>query len=313
MICIDKGNEFVKSVIVTDNRTGEIVEHRGMKRGEIVEINKRKVCFTPEQKAIMNNKKELPSHNFKLGGFVFCAYVKNELLFNEISISRANISRLIYLTTYLNYNTGEENLLVKYSKYKEIVPIVRKNMREILNLKDRAFREFLTDVKKNNLLYESNGKFYISTEYFTKGISKFKDKDYTRIYINTSRFLYEHSTPRQHKQLSYIYQLIPYIHFESNILCLNPNELDISKLEKMSLHRICELLNVSTIKQDMNRFKKELLKFYIELDGNKFYVFKYVIVEGTYKSMDYFIINPYVVWRGNNLNIAKRTINLCFF
>lgn len=64
MICIDKGNEFVKSVIVTDNRTGEIVEHRGMKRGEIVEINKRKVCFTPEQKAIMNNKKRITISQF---------------------------------------------------------------------------------------------------------------------------------------------------------------------------------------------------------------------------------------------------------
>ncbi|MCC0678186.1 MULTISPECIES: hypothetical protein [unclassified Clostridioides] len=284
-----------------------------MKRGEVLEIGKRKRSFSPEEKAIMNSKKELPYHNFKLGGFVFCAYVKNELLFNEVNISRANISRLIYLATYLNYNTGEENLLVRYSQFKEIIPIDRKNMKEILNLKDRAFRDFLIDVKKSELLYEFSNKFYINPKYFTKGISKFENKEYTRIYINTSRFLYEHCTPRQHKQLSYIYQLIPYIHFESNILCLNPYESDISKIEKISLHKICELLNIDSSKQYMLKFKKELLKFYIEVNVDKYYFFKYVIVENSYENTDYFIINPYVIWRGNNLNEVKKTINLCFF
>ncbi|HBE9638627.1 TPA: hypothetical protein KRN26_002399 [Clostridioides difficile] len=284
-----------------------------MKRGEVLEIGKRKKSFSPEQRAIINNKKELPYHNFKLGGFVFCTYVKNELLFNEVNISKANISRLIYLATYLNYNTGEENLLVRYSQFKEMIPIDRKNMREILNLKDRAFRNFLADVKKCELLYESNNKFYINPKYFTKGIPNFENKEYTRIYINTSRFLFEHCTPRQHKQLSYIYQLIPYIHFESNILCLNPHETDISKIKKISLYKICQLLNISTIKQDMNKFKKELLRFYIKVEDDKYYFFKYVIVEGNNKNTDYFIINPCVIWKGKNLNLAKKTIDLCFF
>lgn len=70
--------------------------------------------------------------------------------------------------------------------------IDRKNMREILNFKDRVFRNFLVDVKKCELLYEFNNKFYINLKYFIKGIFNFENKEYIRIYINISRFFFEY-------------------------------------------------------------------------------------------------------------------------
>lgn len=63
----------------------------------------------------------------------------------------------------------------------------------------------------------------------------------------------------------------------------------------------------------MNKFKKELFRFYIKVEDDKYYFFKYVIVEGNNKNIDYFIINFCVIWKGNNLNLVKKIIDLCFF
>ena len=55
--------------------------------------------------------------NTILGGFVTMYYVKNKLLFNEVDIMPASVSRLIYLATYLDYNDRENGLLVYKNKY----------------------------------------------------------------------------------------------------------------------------------------------------------------------------------------------------
>lgn len=279
--------------------------------GEMIDIIEHKNTISPAQKKMLNSISSIAKHSEKLGGFVFLCYVKNKLLFNELDIERANITRLIYLSTYLNYNTSSENLLIRYTKNKKIVPLDRKQMRKILKLEERTFYNFLKNVKDNNLIYEVDEKFYMNPEYFTKGEVEFNTKEYTRIYINTTRLLYESVTLSKHKQLSYIYQLIPFIHYESNVLVKNPDEVDINEIEKMNLIEICELLKID--KTNRTRLKKELLKFNIEMDGEKYYFLKYIRVEGDKDISDYFIVNPSVIWKGHNIEIVKKIMGVCFF
>src|SRR5699024_1832486 len=162
----------------------------------------------PKQKALLKNKTELTLYSEELGGYIHMYYVSNELLFNKVNIERANISRLIYLATYIDYNDRQENLLIKYSQCKEIEPMTR------------------------------------------------KDKKDTRIYINTTRMLYEGCNPKKHKSLSYVFQLIPFMNTEFNIICENPNEKDLNKIKKLNMKNICELLKLSTDKKNMSRIKK---------------------------------------------------------
>jgi hypothetical protein len=304
-------NNFTKDVYVVDKKTNELIEHRGMKRGELLDIVGHKDILTDAQKKRLNSISDIGAHSEKLGGFIFLGYVKNKLLFNELDIEQSNITRLIYLSTYLNYNTSNENLLIRYTKNKEIVPLDKKHMKSILKLQDRTFYSFIKNMKDNNLLFEVKDKFYLSPEYFTKGAVEFNSKEYTRIYIKTTRLLYENATSRQHKQLSYIYQLIPFIHFESNILTFTPDELDVNNIKKMQLIEICELLKID--RSNMLRFKKELLKFYIDMDDNRYYFFKYVRVEGDKNITDYFVVNPAIIWKGHNIEIVKKMMTLCFF
>lgn len=269
--------------------------------------------ITPRQKKLLKYKSDLSKYTESLGGYIHMSYVKDTLLFNELNIDRANITRLIYLSTFIDYNSSHENLLVKHGKDYKKEAMTRADIKKLLKLSDRAFISFFNEMKINNLLFEVNGKFYVSNNYFSKGNCNFNTKEYTRIFINTTRALYENSTTRQHKQLSYIYQLVPYMNYELNILCSNPKETDFYKLEKLSLLNICELLNVSTESRSMRKLRDELLKFNVTVDGKKYNFLSYARVGVGHNLKDYFIINPSVVWCGRDTNRVKETLQVCFF
>lgn len=281
-------------------------------KDEIRLIHNKKL--TPKQKVFLKCKDEIKKYSENLGGYVHLNCSKNELLFNNLSINRANISRLIYLSTFIDYSDRQENLLVKYTQHKHIEAMSKSDLRDTLKLGETAFKNFMSDMKKHKLIYENNNMFYITPDYFTKGNALFNSKQYTRIFINTTRFLYENcKNSRQHKQLSYIFQLIPFMNYELNILSSNPTETDFYKLNKLNLTQICAILGISAERRNMIKLKNELLKFHIEIDGNKYYFFSYVNIQNGFGIRDYFVINPTVAWGGSNTSIAKDILQTCFF
>ncbi|WP_250675288.1 hypothetical protein LZ906_017835 (plasmid) [Paraclostridium ghonii] len=277
---------------------------------EVIYIKKE---LSEKQRKFLNNKSELHKYSEKLGGYINMCYVRNKLLFNELNIDKANISRLIYLATYIDYNNRQENLLIKHGKNYKIEPMARADIKKVLGLGDTVFKSFMSDMRNNNLLFEANNKFYISNDYFSKGKCNFNNKEYTRIYINTTRMLFENCTSRQHKQLSYIYQLIPFMNYELNIICKNPSETDFYKLEKLSLLQICELLGVSTDKDNMRKFRNDLLKFYVKMEEKKYYFLSYARILNGHGLKDYFVVNPQITWGGKDMRQIKETIQVCFF
>ena len=139
------------------------------------------------------------------------------------------------------------------------------------------------------MLFEANNKIYLNPIYVNKGDSKFKDKEYTRMFIDTTRDLYERCKPRQHKHLSYVYQLLPFLHYETNILCKNPEEIDINKLDKLHFTDICRMLNLSNDKKTMDKLKRDLFKFYITRDGEKYYFLSYVTIRQEIGTRSYYV------------------------
>lgn len=296
---------------VKNEDTGEEIRML-LKNNEEITVTEKSRQLTEVQKNFLCKNNQLHQFTHNLGGFIQMCYVKNELLFNELKIEKANISRLIYLATYIDYNNREENLLVRYSENNKVTPLNRNEIRSLLKLSERTFINFLNDMKSNDLIFICEDKFYINPDYFTKGKSKLEG-DYTRIFINTTKLLFENCSARQHKQLSYVYQLIPYMNHELNVICNNPNESDFTKLDKLGLKNICEILGISLTKSGMSRFESDLLKFKIEVGGRIYYIFKRVMVKGGHGKYDYFVINPKIAWSGNNVELIKDTVTSLFF
>lgn len=294
---------------------GEILKTVAIKNNEDIEVVNKKRKLNDTQLKYINNKNDKYDYDRKLGGFIHMAYVKNELLFNEIGIDRANISRLIYLATYMNYSSEiSPGLLVKYGRFKEVKALTRSELMKLLKLSERAFKLFLSDVIKCGLLHTKDKKYYLNTEYFNKGVSKFNSNEYTRIYINTTRQLYENCSARSHKRLSYIFQLIPKLHTETNMILHNPHVDTIESENKMNLKDICSFLRIS---DDNNgngkKLLKELLKFTVKVDGCTTYLLTYVTVEDGGGKNDYFVVNPQVIWSGKDVDMAQDIITQLFF
>jgi hypothetical protein len=210
----------------------------------------------------------------------------------------------------LVYREQERNELGQVNKYESMN---RKQMQLLLKLGDSAFKKFIADAKNSQFLYEVEKKFYLDTSYFIKGSVDSIDKNsqsYCRLFIDTIRQIYLGTEPRQHKVLAYVFQLIPYTHYEYNQICFNPNE-NTDDIKAMSLYDVAELLGVSTqSSSNLTKLSKELYNFNFMINSKKYHLFTYVVCNRAY---DYFKVNPLVVYRGNNYKAMCEHSKACFF
>lgn len=308
LLRIKKSGIVLEDVVIKDNEDYIIYSdiEKELKEGK---------QFSDKQKHFLNKNNEFKALCSDLGGFINMIYTKNELLFNRINIDKANISRIIYLATYIDYNNRKEGLLIYQPKnedgqFQQNKEMSRADIRNVLGLTDSTFKRFLKDVKDNNLLFEVDGKFYINTEYFNKGDMPKKmkdDKSYCRLFINTIRNLYEGTKSTKHKVLSNVFQLIPYVHYEHNIVCHNPNE-PTENPKAITLAELCEMFGVAY--ENRSKLAKQLYEFKVTIKEEDYHLFSYVILNAQY---DYFVVNPLVIYCGNNLESMVRTSKALFF
>lgn len=302
-------NRKNNSLIVIDKK-GIIKVDKIIKDNEEIIIKRKKRNLTDKQKNFLNKNDDFKNHCKNLGGYVHMVYCKNEVVFNDINIDKANISRIMYLATFIDYNDKKEGLLtIKGSSFKTI-PIDRKKMQQLLNLGDTAFKSFLKNCKENELIYEVDKKFYINPLYFNKGNTDLlsSDKGYSRLFINTIRELYVNCKPSQHKTLTNIYQLIPFIHYSNNLICHNPEALEI-EARPMDLKDIGIKLKIENNRTNLNRLVRELEKFQVTIEDNIYSLFAHIKV----RNKDLFFINPYVIYSGNNVEQLRKISDTYFF
>ena len=306
---LDDWNRNKNSLILIDKK-GIIKVDKIINDNEEIIIKRRKRNLTDKQKNFLNQSDDFKNHCRSLGGDIHMIYYKNEIVFNDINIDKANISRIMYLATFVDYNDKKEGLLTtKGSSYKS-VPMDRKKMKELLNLGDTAFKSFLKNCKDNELIYEVDKKFYINPIYFNKGNVDLlsDDKGYCRLFINTIRELYINCKPSQHKTLTNIYQLIPFIHYSNNMICHNPECLE-NEAKPMNLKDIGIKLKIENNRTNLNRLTKELEKFKVTVEDKEYKLFAYVKVS----DKDFFFINPYVIYSGNNVEQLRKISDTYFF
>lgn len=176
---------------------------------------------TPKQKAFKNQQDEFKQYCKELGGFIYIYCDENKKFLEDIDISDADIMRLIYLSTYIDYNDRYGNLLVKHGQCNKIEPMTEKDMIKILKTSTRTFYRFLKTVKEVGILIHKEEKYYISKKYFSKGkLSRKNDKKVIKLFINPIREIYLKSDSIGHKQKGTLYTFVSFLN-ENNILVEN--------------------------------------------------------------------------------------------
>lgn len=237
--------------------------------------------MSEEQKDILKMKREQDEFQIyvknQCGSFYFNFY--NRLLGK---IEPQFLTRFLYLCTYLDY----EGRLVKRIGNRNVC-ISEKELQFILKLSRTETYNTKVELIKNELIAINDDVIYINPRYCRKGdIMKNKRIEKIRMFDSSIKELYEISTKTEHKKLSLLFQLLPYINLRWNVICKNPQEEILEEIQPYSIKELMELLEQTNI----TRFKKSLMD--LSVCGED------VIMINTRKHGQLLTVNPKVYYKG---------------
>lgn len=287
-------NADTGEVMVLDKETGEAVPTTTI----IAPVGT--LFYTPaQQQAYKEMKKKQADIYYKrtdksllpLGNYYFVSSVER---FNELSPE--TVTRLMYLSTFIRYNSNRLMLTERKA-------IRRKDLINVLGISESSVRRFWNEVSPDYLKEDSSGLIVINADIFRRGkLTKHINNPYMKMYINGVRKLYQAANSKYHKQLGYLFKLLPFINVEYNILCANPLEKNIDMVEPITISYFCELTgyDLSHINRLINIYNK--VRFDVAGRQERFCSFVY---DGIDRSKAKIIINPNILYSGSDYNAVK--------
>ncbi len=207
-------------------------------------------------------------------------------------------TRLIYLQTYIDFTTQNGNRLKLTTK----TDMCRSDLPKVLGLSYDAVAAFWAEVSPKYLTEDEDGLLFSSSDVFVRGAIDLGES-YYRAYCNGVKKLYKDTPKSRHKHLGHIFQLLPYVNVEYNMLCYNPTENDLDEIELLTLNEFSDLVN----KYDNGNLHK-LLKIYNNLrftvtdkNGDKHTErFISIVNNGIDRGKAKIFINPRILYSGCN-------------
>lgn len=222
----------------------------------------------------------------KCGSFYFNYY--DELESNQY------IFRYIYLCTYLNYdnylefgNSKGDNKLMK-----------KKDLFEVLKLSEKETYRTMKYFIDYNLMNIKDDNIKINRKICVKGKLREKDKSVVRVFDKAIQEIYNNSLPKEHKKLSLLIKLLPYVHFDMNVICKNTSIKNPSLIEPLTIGELSSLSGYSS----NQKLKKGLME--LKVNG------EHVVMITKIANKDMVVINPKVYYKGNNIGEMQGVINL---
>lgn len=226
-------------------------------------------------------------------------FVKNSSPFDQLP--PATVVRLIVLGTYASY---DGRLLLNCR-----TPMRRAHLQKVLNMSAGNVASFLKSVMPQYII-EENGYLRVSDDpVFMRGRIKGGQHDsWTRFFIESTRAVYRSATQGSRKHLGYVFQLLPYISHEHNILCMNPTEKHIENVQPLTLGEFCDLISYD--KKNVDRLLRAYKKIRFVVNGNA-ESFCWFVNDGLNISDSRIIINPLVLYSGKNPDGVRNLGVLC--
>jgi len=276
-----------KIIKVLDTDTGELKEFTEQDGFKYSTNETREII---KLKREQQQKKEFfQTYTNEYGGFIFSIFKHCKEFSNHKELNQCDLARLIMLATYVGYNGM---LLSDNAK-----SINKNNMNQVLKLGNETFCKFYNKLVNLNIIYQDEDKLYLNKQYFFKGevsVHKayIKQKDYTRLYINSIRYLYNNVSATKHKHLGLIFRMIPYINLKWNLLCINPTENNLELINIITLGELAELFDYD--EKYLFQLRKDLLNIKLK-DGSNIISFVECDTDITKKKV---CINPQVIFGG---------------
>lgn len=247
---------------------------------------------TPEEQAHIDNyyKKgfnpKIRNFSNKHGGFTFLTTKENILQ----SMNPATVGRLAYLSTYLE----SEGQLLLY----EDRPMLKNDLPIILNISRPTTNKFYVECISLGVL-EDHGKdgLYLIGNLFFKGKSESKER--TKLFRVTIQQLYKKLPQKKHELFGYVIQLVPWINFEWNIVCVNPEETRKDNIDPMSFVDICKKLGYDS--EHPGRLKEALTSPIFVWEHYKQPLCGFFSMNAQDGRQSMMVVNPHILFAGRHI------------
>jgi hypothetical protein len=237
----------------------------------------------------LNAVSNLADHERDHGGFVFAFFRVCQTMEEQFpALSQSDLARLMFIGTFAGWEDGK-------LKHDNGVPITKKALAELLDVSRSAFNDFYGKLISEQILTEREDGLYISTGLFYRGeLSEAselaKSVQYTRLFRKTVRELYQKYNGRSIKQLALIYAVLPFVNFNYNVICFNPQEHNADLVRPMTLENLAALLGYKKTEKLAEALRK------LKYNGKP--VFGFFEVDGDRRKKKV-VVNPAVIYAGD--------------
>jgi len=191
------------------------------------------------------------------------------------------------LSSYIDF----DGLIIRSEN--DPTPMSFADMQKVLKSPQSTFSEFMTACISHGIITESaDGRFYVTRRFHFRG--KTAGDRVVKTIIAKLREMYAEVSAHD---IGLIYRLIPYIHRDSNILCVNPEEKSPKHVRKLNRKQLAEVADVSpalisrATGRMIYRGKSVFAKITTATDGT------------------YYMLNPEIFKRSDRkYNVTERTI-----
>ena len=227
----------------------------------------------------------------KLGKFNFVSIGANFSV-----LSPADLAKLIYLSTYLEY--GSVSLCLRSRRR-----LTANDLPNKLGISRAQSNRFLC-AAKSYLTFDKDGYLSLDSSTFIFGALRQNSDSsiYQKVYRDSVRKLYKATPVSKHKQLGYVFQMLPYINKEYNILCTNIYETELSEIDVLTVSEFCEIIGYS--KANSARLVKEYSKITFPVEGRQEHFCAFVYSGGSTNDMRIYV-NPHILYNGSNAHLLE--------
>lgn len=192
-------------------------------------------------------------------------------------VSDKHCGYLLFLQCFVNYDSIIEN--------PNNTTMTKRDMMRTLRLKETAFNEFIREMAMHEIIFVdktgSGERYRLNPRYHFQG--KTDNSNVIKSFTAMVKKLYSEVNA---KDLGFIYKLLPFVHLETNTICVNPYEKDVEFTLPLSKADIAVMTGLT---------EKSV---YTKLRNLKFDD-QYVFAEVVYGKSRFYKINPFVFYRKN--------------
>jgi hypothetical protein len=231
-------------------------------------------------------------HEKENGGFVFAFFNACKTMEDRFpTLTQADLARVMFIGTYAAWRTGR-------LQHGNGVAMNKKALGELIGLSRAKFNIFYKSLVECEIITEQGKDIFVNPALFYYGFQDeikhlSKDMQYTRLFRQTVRDLYELYTGKALKQLALVYSVLPFVNFQFNVLAYNPEEMYADQVRPITIDKLAALLGY----KDSPNLAAALRK--LKYDGKSVFGM-FELDDKRYKKI---VINPRVVYAGDGRHL----------